>query len=104
MKYRGWAPGTNPARGRPTPPLHLVLPWLALSQGHAYEDVVRAPEGKVAVLIAGELLGRGILLDPSQRSRRRWEELGPPFKRWRNGPGGFSRPTSSFDARRRRAG
>lgn len=55
-----------------------------------YEDVLNAPEHMIAQLLAGELH-----LQPRPASRHAQaastlgEELGPPFKRGRGGPGGW---------------
>ena len=54
----------------------------------SYEDVLRAPANKIAEIIAGELL-----LSPqpgaphAAAASALGEELGPPFKRGRGGPG-----------------
>lgn len=55
-----------------------------------YEDVLAAPPNMVAEVIAGELH-----LQPRPTPRHAhaatglWEELGPPFRRGRGGPGGW---------------
>jgi Uma2 family endonuclease len=55
-----------------------------------YEDVLRAPEGKVAELIGGELwLSPRPAKPHAAAASALGEELGPPFKRGRNGPGGW---------------
>jgi Uma2 family endonuclease len=55
-----------------------------------YEDVLAAPAGKVAEVIDGRLLlhPRPALPHAAAASAL-GEELGPPFKRGRNGPGGW---------------
>lgn len=55
-----------------------------------YEDVLNAPEHMVAQVIDGELLlqPRPALLHAAAASAL-GEELGPPFKRGRSGPGGW---------------
>lgn len=55
-----------------------------------YEDVLRAPEGKVAELMGGELwLSPRPSKPHAAAATALGEELGPPFKRGRNGPGGW---------------
>jgi Uma2 family endonuclease len=55
-----------------------------------YEDVLLAPEGKVAELIGGELWLSPRPAKPHAAAvTALGEELGPPFKRGRNGPGGW---------------
>jgi Uma2 family endonuclease len=59
-------------------------------RGATYEDVLSAPPHKVAEIIEGELI-----LSPrpgaphSAAASALGEELGPPFKRGRGGPGGW---------------
>ena len=55
-----------------------------------YDDVLRAPEGQVAELIGGELwLSPRPAKPHAAAAAALGEELGPPFKRGRNGPGGW---------------
>lgn len=55
-----------------------------------YEDLLRAPEGSVAELIGGELwLSPRPAKPHAAAATALSEELGPPFKRGRNGPGGW---------------
>jgi len=61
-----------------------------VSKRATYEDVLRAPPNKVAEIVDGELH-----LSPrpggphTQAASTLGEELGPPFKRGRGGPGGW---------------
>jgi Uma2 family endonuclease len=55
-----------------------------------YEDVLRAPRNKVAEIIGGELILSPRPAGPhSVAAAALGEELGPPFKRGRGGPGGW---------------
>ena len=55
-----------------------------------YDDVIAAPEHMVAELIDGELLLQPRPAKPhAAASAALGEELGPPFKRGRGGPGGW---------------
>jgi Uma2 family endonuclease len=55
-----------------------------------YEDVLAAPENKVAEIIEGELVLSPRPSGPhTVASSALIEELGPPFKRGRGGPGGW---------------
>lgn len=55
-----------------------------------YADVLRAPEDKVAELIQGDLVLSPRPAKPHAAATTALsEELGPPFKRGRNGPGGW---------------
>lgn len=55
-----------------------------------YEDVLRAPAHKVAEIIAGELILSPRPAGPhTAAASGLLEELGPPFKRARGGPGGW---------------
>jgi Uma2 family endonuclease len=55
-----------------------------------YEDVLRAPAGKVAEIVAGELRMQPRPAKPHAAAATALsEELGPPFKRGRGGPGGW---------------
>lgn len=55
-----------------------------------YEDVVNAPDGMVAELIDGELHLQPRPAKPhAAAATALGEELGPPFKRGRGGPGGW---------------
>ncbi len=55
-----------------------------------YEDVLRAPPNKVAEIIAGELILSPRPAGPHVvAATALGEELGPPFKRGRGGPGGW---------------
>lgn len=55
-----------------------------------YEDVIAAPEHLVAEVLDGELtLSPRPALPHSAASTALGEELGPPFKRGRGGPGGW---------------
>src|SRR3954451_22355902 len=55
-----------------------------------YEDVLRAPAHKVAEIIAGELILSPRPAKPhAAAASALGEELGPPFKRGRGGPGGW---------------
>ena len=55
-----------------------------------YEDVVNAPDGMVAELIGGELHLQPRPAKPhAAAATALGEELGPPFKRGRGGPGGW---------------
>jgi Uma2 family endonuclease len=56
----------------------------------AYEDLLRAPPHKVAEIIDGELILSPRPAGPhSAAAAALGEELGPPFKRGRGGPGGW---------------
>jgi Uma2 family endonuclease len=55
-----------------------------------YEDVLRAPPHKVAEIIDGEMILRPRPAAPhAAAASALGEELGPPFKRGRGGPGGW---------------
>src|ERR1051326_6902250 len=55
-----------------------------------YEDVLRAPSHKVAEIIDGELILSPRPAGPhTVATTALGEELGPPFKRGRGGPGGW---------------
>src|SRR5262245_58274753 len=55
-----------------------------------YDDVLRAPSNKVAEVIHGELVLSPRPAGPhSAAVTALGEELGPPFKRGRGGPGGW---------------
>ncbi len=55
-----------------------------------YEDVLSAPAHKVAEIVAGELILSPRPAGPhSAAATALGEELGPPFKRGRGGPGGW---------------
>jgi Uma2 family endonuclease len=55
-----------------------------------YEDVLRAPENTVAEIVAGELHVQPRPAKPhTAAATALGEELGPPFKRGRGGPGGW---------------
>jgi len=55
-----------------------------------YQDVLDAPEHQVAEIIGGELrLSPRPALPATQAASVICEELGPPFKRGRGGPGGW---------------
>jgi Uma2 family endonuclease len=55
-----------------------------------YEDVLRAPPNKVAEIIGGELILSPRPAGPHVvAASALGEELGPPFKRGRGGPGGW---------------
>lgn len=55
-----------------------------------YEDVLNAPEHKVAEVIDGELYLSPRPASPhAQAASTLGEELGPPFKRGKGGPGGW---------------
>ena len=55
-----------------------------------YEDVLRAPPHKVAEIIDGELILSPRPAAPhAAAATALGEELGPPFKRGRGGPGGW---------------
>jgi Uma2 family endonuclease len=55
-----------------------------------YEDVLRAPPHKVAEIIAGDLILSPRPAGPhTAAASALGEELGPPFKRGRGGPGGW---------------
>jgi Uma2 family endonuclease len=62
----------------------------AAGKAATYEDVLAAPPHKIAEIVDGELI-----LSPRPTSRHAvaastlGEELGPPFKRGRGGPGGW---------------
>jgi hypothetical protein len=60
-----------------------------------YEDLLEAPPNKVAEIIGGELR---VLPHPAKphaaAASAVGEELGPPFKRGRGGPGGWILSTS----------
>jgi Uma2 family endonuclease len=56
----------------------------------SYEDVLAAPEHKVAEIIDGELILSPRPAGPhTAAATALGEELGPPFKRGRGGPGGW---------------
>jgi Uma2 family endonuclease len=56
----------------------------------SYEDVLRAPSNKVAELLDGELILTPRPAGPHAAAASALsEELGPPFKRGRGGPGGW---------------
>lgn len=56
----------------------------------SYEDVLRAPANKIAEIIAGELVLSPRPAGPhAAATAGLLEELGPPFKRGRGGPGGW---------------
>jgi len=56
----------------------------------SYEDVLRAPADKVAEVIDGELvLSPRPAMPHAAAATALSEELGPPFKRGRGGPGGW---------------
>src|SRR5205809_8041225 len=55
-----------------------------------YDDVLAAPEHKVAEIIDGELiLSPRPAMPHAAAASALGEELGPPFKRGRGGPGGW---------------
>jgi Uma2 family endonuclease len=55
-----------------------------------YQDVLRAPSNKVAEILGGELILSPRPAGPhSAAASALGEELGPPFKRGRGGPGGW---------------
>ena len=55
-----------------------------------YEDVLRAPSNKIAEIIDGELVLSPRPAGPhTAAASALGEELGPPFKRGRGGPGGW---------------
>jgi Uma2 family endonuclease len=56
----------------------------------SYEDVLRAPSNKVAEILDGELILSPRPAGPHAAAASALsEELGPPFKRGRGGPGGW---------------
>jgi Uma2 family endonuclease len=56
----------------------------------SYEDVLRAPPNKVAEILDGELILSPRPAGPhTAAASALGEELGPPFKRGRGGPGGW---------------
>ena len=59
-------------------------------RGATYQDVLRAPPHKVAEIIDGELILSPRPAGPhAAAATALGEELGPPFKRGRGGPGGW---------------
>src|SRR5512141_2712912 len=55
-----------------------------------YQDVLDAPEHKIAEILDGELhLQPRPALPQAMAASALGEELGPPFKRGRGGPGGW---------------
>jgi Uma2 family endonuclease len=73
-----------------------MLPLLAKVMGNpvkrsaTYDDVLNAPEHKVAEIIEGELVLNPRPAAPhAVAASALGEELGPPFKRGRGGPGGW---------------
>jgi Uma2 family endonuclease len=62
----------------------------ALERSKTYQDVLNAPPNKVAELVDGELYLSPRPAGPhSMAASALGEELGPPFKRGRGGPGGW---------------
>ncbi|MCW5801184.1 MAG: Uma2 family endonuclease [Deltaproteobacteria bacterium] len=70
-----------------------------------YQDILDAPEHKVAELIDGELFLSPRPAGPhTSVASNLGDELGPPFKRGRGGPGGWillDEPELHFDQRRK---
>ncbi len=69
-----------------------TLPFVAATAPHraTYADVLAAPEHMVAEVIDGELLLHSRPAKPhTAAATALGEELGPPFKRGRGGPGGW---------------
>jgi Uma2 family endonuclease len=62
----------------------------AVKREATYEDLLAAPEDKIAEIIEGELVLSPHAANPhSVALSALQEELGPPFKRGRGGPGGW---------------
>jgi Uma2 family endonuclease len=79
-----------PARPRDGPAMILGMGGKPPSRPATYEDVLQAPPHKVAEIIAGELiLSPRPALPHAAAATALGEELGPPFKRGRGGPGGW---------------
>jgi Uma2 family endonuclease len=55
----------------------------------SYEDILKAPPHKVAEIIDGDLILSPRPAGPHAAATALGEELGPPFKRGRGGPGGW---------------